>query len=168
MSGDTVRKTKQRKNQQKSKYDTFICCCPYPSGKPIETLFYEYLYKPFNMTRTSWYPARDPQMATGIISTGDDFEQVLVHENFLDSTFVVVSSHNVIAFCCSLNDVKMGGISTFQHKYTTRWHASMPPLTSHAPITMQMQLLSRLLTEKVLSKETTAMMETDWTKVMLG
>ena len=30
----------------------------------------------------------------------------------------------------------------------------------------QSQLLSRLLTEKVLSKETTGMMETDWTKVM--
>jgi len=70
------------------------------SGKEITTLFEEYLYKPFNMTRTSWYPEREPQMATGIVSTGDDFEQ----------------------------------------------------------------LLSRLLTEKVLSKEVTTMMETDWTK----
>jgi len=70
------------------------------SGKEIQTLFEEYLYKPYNMTRTSWFPEREPQMATGIVSTGDDFEQ----------------------------------------------------------------LLSRLLTEKVLSSEVTKMMETDWTK----
>ena len=47
------------------------------SGKDIQTLFHHYLYRPFNMTQTTWTPLKDPQMATGITTTGDDFEQLL-------------------------------------------------------------------------------------------
>ena len=47
------------------------------SGKDVQTLFSDYLYKPFNMTQTTWTPLEDPQLAVGITTTGDDFEQLL-------------------------------------------------------------------------------------------
>ena len=47
------------------------------SGSDIQALFKKYLYQPFNMTRTTWTPLLDPQLATGITTTGDDFEQLL-------------------------------------------------------------------------------------------
>jgi CubicO group peptidase (beta-lactamase class C family) len=47
------------------------------SGKPIYDLFDEYLYKPFNMTGTSWNPRRNPSMAGGITTTAADFDNLL-------------------------------------------------------------------------------------------
>jgi len=40
-------------------------------------LFDKYLYKPYNMISTTWTPLNNPQMATGITTTGDDFENLL-------------------------------------------------------------------------------------------
>jgi hypothetical protein len=47
------------------------------SGLPIEKLYPKYLYKPFNMTSTTWTPTKNPQIATGITTTGNDFENLL-------------------------------------------------------------------------------------------
>jgi len=47
------------------------------SGKGIQALYKEYLYTPFNMTSTTWGPHRNPSIAAGITTTGDDFEQML-------------------------------------------------------------------------------------------
>merc|ERR1711998_31827 len=47
------------------------------SGLPIQELFSKYLYSPFNMTKTSWGPAKNPSMAGGITTTGTDFENML-------------------------------------------------------------------------------------------
>ena len=47
------------------------------SGMEIDALFEKYLYKPFNMTQTSWEPPVNPSMAAGIVTTGDDFENML-------------------------------------------------------------------------------------------
>merc|ERR1712054_385405 len=47
------------------------------SGKNIQTLFKEYLYEPFNMSRPSWSPYFNPSMAGGIRTTGNDFEQLM-------------------------------------------------------------------------------------------
>jgi len=48
------------------------------SGIPIQNLFKTYLYEKFNMTSTSYGPLPiNPSMAAGIVSTGDDFENML-------------------------------------------------------------------------------------------
>ena len=47
------------------------------SGLPIDQLYAKYLYEPFNMTSTTWTPTHNPQLATGITTTADDFEQLL-------------------------------------------------------------------------------------------
>jgi len=47
------------------------------SGTDIQSLFEKYLYRPFNMTKTDWSPHKVPQMATGITTTGVDFENLL-------------------------------------------------------------------------------------------
>jgi hypothetical protein len=47
------------------------------SGKGIQELFDEYLYKPFHMQSTSWEPKKNPSMAAGITTTGEDFENLL-------------------------------------------------------------------------------------------
>uniref|UniRef100_A0A7S0LI79 Beta-lactamase-related domain-containing protein n=1 Tax=Coccolithus braarudii TaxID=221442 RepID=A0A7S0LI79_9EUKA len=48
------------------------------SGKDIQSLFREYLYEPFGMVSTSWDDGSDnPQLATGIVTTGGDFERML-------------------------------------------------------------------------------------------
>ena len=48
------------------------------SGKDIQTLFHEYLYKPYGMVNTSWSGGAEvPSMAAGIVTTADDFEALL-------------------------------------------------------------------------------------------
>ena len=47
------------------------------SGMEIDKLFEKYLYKPFNMSSTTWSPLKNPTMAAGITTTADDFEQLL-------------------------------------------------------------------------------------------
>ena len=47
------------------------------SGMPIYELFERYLYKPFNMTSTTWTPRANPMLAVGITTTANDFEQLL-------------------------------------------------------------------------------------------
>lgn len=47
------------------------------SGLSPDKLFEKYLYKPIGMTSTTWSPAKNPQFATGIRTTGDDFEAML-------------------------------------------------------------------------------------------
>ena len=47
------------------------------SGLEIDHLFERYLYRPFNMTSTTWTPTKNPQLAVGITTTADDFEQML-------------------------------------------------------------------------------------------
>jgi len=47
------------------------------SGLEIDHLFARYLYRPFNMTSTSWNPLKNPQLAVGITTTADDFENLL-------------------------------------------------------------------------------------------
>ena len=47
------------------------------SGLEIDALYEKYLYAPFNMTSTTWSPRKNPQLATGITTTADDFEQLL-------------------------------------------------------------------------------------------
>jgi len=47
------------------------------SGKAIDELFQTYLYTPFNMTSTTWTPTHNPQLAVGITTTANDFEQLL-------------------------------------------------------------------------------------------
>jgi len=48
------------------------------SGKDIQALFGEYLYKPYNMTSTSWSGGgKNPSMAAGITTTGADFENMM-------------------------------------------------------------------------------------------
>lgn len=51
------------------------------SGIPIQDLFKKYLYDPYNMTATSWAPKKNPEMATGITTTGDDFQNMLARLN---------------------------------------------------------------------------------------
>lgn len=71
------------------------------SGKPIEDLFHSHLYAPFNMSGTGWFPAHNPQMASGIVTTGDDFEQLLhrlldysvLNKNTLDQMETDYSRH---------------------------------------------------------------------------
>jgi hypothetical protein len=59
------------------------------SGLRPDKLFKKYLYEPIGMNGTSWSPARNPQFATGIRTTGNDFEKmlrkILTHE-FLGKT----------------------------------------------------------------------------------
>ena len=47
------------------------------SGLEIDALFAKYLYTPFNMTSTMWTPLKNPQLAVGITTTANDFEQLL-------------------------------------------------------------------------------------------
>ena len=47
------------------------------SGLEIDQLFDKYLYQPFNMTSTTWSPLKNPQLAVGITTTADDFENLL-------------------------------------------------------------------------------------------
>jgi hypothetical protein len=47
------------------------------SGMEIDHLFQRYLYTPFNMTSTTWSPRKNPQLAVGITTTANDFEQLL-------------------------------------------------------------------------------------------
>lgn len=47
------------------------------SGLEIDHLFERYLYRPFNMTSTTWRPRKSPPLAGGITTTADDFEQML-------------------------------------------------------------------------------------------
>jgi len=47
------------------------------SGRPIHELFEAYLYKPFNMTKTTWSPKLNPSVAAGITTTARDFENYL-------------------------------------------------------------------------------------------
>ena len=47
------------------------------SGIEIDQLFEKYLYTPFNMSFTTWTPTKNPQLAVGITTTADDFEQLL-------------------------------------------------------------------------------------------
>lgn len=47
------------------------------SGLRPDQLFKKYLYEPIGMNGTSWSPARNPQFATGIRTTGNDFEKML-------------------------------------------------------------------------------------------
>lgn len=47
------------------------------SGLRIDELYDKYLYAPFNMTSTTWTPINNPQLATGITTTSDDFENLL-------------------------------------------------------------------------------------------
>jgi len=47
------------------------------SGLSPDKLFEKYLYKPLGMTSTTWTPLKNPQMATGITTTGSDFEKML-------------------------------------------------------------------------------------------
>jgi len=47
------------------------------SGVPIHKLFEKYLYRPFNMTSTTWDPPKNPSVAAGITTTGRDFENYL-------------------------------------------------------------------------------------------
>lgn len=47
------------------------------SGLSPEELFTKYLYKPLGMTGTTWTPKKNPQFATGITTTGQDFEKLL-------------------------------------------------------------------------------------------
>ena len=45
---------------------------------PIEKLFEKYLYTPFGMTKTYWGPdPQNPSMAGGIVTTGEDFQNLL-------------------------------------------------------------------------------------------
>ena len=47
------------------------------SGLEIDQLFDKSLYQPFNMTSTTWSPLQNPQLAVGITTTADDFENLL-------------------------------------------------------------------------------------------
>lgn len=47
------------------------------SGQHIQELYDKYLYKAFNMTSTTWTPYNNPQIATGITTTANDFENML-------------------------------------------------------------------------------------------
>lgn len=47
------------------------------SGLSPDKLFEKYLYKPLGMTETTWTPLKNPQMATGITTTGADFQKLL-------------------------------------------------------------------------------------------
>eukprot|EP00439_Symbiodinium_sp_Y106_P009970 s4495_g1.t1 len=47
------------------------------SGLRPDKLFQKYLYDPLGMNGTTWTPARNPQFAFGITTTGTDFEKML-------------------------------------------------------------------------------------------
>ncbi|CAE7584229.1 RANGAP1 [Symbiodinium necroappetens] len=47
------------------------------SGLRPDKLFQKYLYDPLGMNGTTWTPARNPQFAFGITTTGSDFEKML-------------------------------------------------------------------------------------------
>lgn len=47
------------------------------SGLRPDKLFQKYLYEPIGMNSTVWSPARNPQFATGIRTTGNDFEKLI-------------------------------------------------------------------------------------------
>jgi len=56
------------------------------SGLSPDQIFKKYLYTPTGMTQTTWTPAKNPQFATGITTTGADFEGMLremLNYNFL-------------------------------------------------------------------------------------
>eukprot|EP00750_Incisomonas_marina_P032142 INCI8908.1.p1 GENE.INCI8908.1~~INCI8908.1.p1 ORF type:complete len:477 (+),score=103.92 INCI8908.1:120-1550(+) len=46
-------------------------------GKHIQELIQQYLYKPYNMTHTNYFPYNTPLMAVGINITGTDVEQFM-------------------------------------------------------------------------------------------
>jgi len=47
------------------------------TGLSPDKLFHKYLYSPVGMTETTWTPTKNPQIATGITTTGSDFEKML-------------------------------------------------------------------------------------------
>jgi len=47
------------------------------TGLSPDKLFQKYLYGPLDMTETTWTPLKNPQMATGITTTGSDFEKMM-------------------------------------------------------------------------------------------
>merc|ERR1711862_450002 len=47
------------------------------SGLDPEQVFEKYLYTPLGMNETTWTPKKNPQFATGITTTGSDFEKML-------------------------------------------------------------------------------------------
>jgi len=47
------------------------------SGLRPDELFQKYLYDPIGMNSTTWSPKKNPQFATGIKTTGNDFEKMM-------------------------------------------------------------------------------------------
>jgi len=58
------------------------------SGLDPDELFQKYLYAPIGMNSTTWTPAKNPSFATGITTTGNDFEKLLRKVLTYDDAFL--------------------------------------------------------------------------------
>jgi len=107
------------------------------SGLTPTELFKKYLYEPVGMTSTTWTPTANPQFATGITTTGADFEkmlQKLLTREFLGKTILDEVEKDWGA------EVSPGGDGWFGHYAMGHWYdcidySAGQQLGSYAPLT---------------------------------